>query len=305
MGSMLNITGLHKRYGDVVAVDGVDLRVPAGRIVGFVGPNGAGKSTTMRSIFGLVRPDAGTITWNERPLDAEALGRFGYMPEQRGLYPKMKIVDQVSYFAELKGTSRRQATAQATALLTELGLDDRLSDPLEELSHGNQQRVQLAVSMVHDPVMMVLDEPFNGLDPVAVGVLQEVLAARARRGVGVLFSSHQLDLVEQLCDDVVIIADGSVRANGPVADVRRSLGHHRVVVSVERPLFPLTEALREFDIAEATTREVRLDVADESRLDAVLAAARTAGPIDTIRFEPPTLTEVFATLAGSANGDHR
>lgn len=305
MEPMLQITGLHKRYGDVVAVDGATLRVPAGKIVGFVGPNGAGKSTTMRSIFGLVRPDAGTITWNGSPLGPDTLGRFGYMPEQRGLYPKMKIIDQVAYFAELKGTSRPRAREQAASLLGELGLEDRLTDPLEELSHGNQQRVQLAVSMVHDPEMMVLDEPFNGLDPVAVGVLQEVLGARAKRGIGVLFSSHQLDLVEQLCDDVVIIAEGSIRASGPVPDVRRSLGHHRVVVSVDRPLFPLAEALGDFAIAEANTREVRLDVADESMIDAVLTAARTAGPIDTIRFEPPTLTEVFATLAGSSAGVDR
>jgi len=299
---MLKIEGLHKRYGQVIAVDGVDVDVPAGRIVGFIGPNGAGKSTTMRSIFGLVRPEAGTITWQGEPIGADALSRFGYMPEQRGLYPKMKILDQVAYFAELKGQQRTEARTRAAALLGELGLEDRLGDPLEALSHGNQQRVQLAVSMVHDPEMMVLDEPFNGLDPVAVGVLQEVLATRARRGVGVLFSSHQLELVEQLCDDVVIIATGTIRARGSVPDVRRSLGHNRVVVSVDRPLFPLAEALGAFAIAHATTREVRLDVADESRLDEVLAAARTAGIIDSIRFEPPTLTEVFAAVTGRDGG---
>lgn len=302
---MLQINSLRKRYGDVVAVDGVDLAVPKGRIVGFVGPNGAGKSTTMRSIFGLVRPDAGAITWNGGAIGADALGRFGYMPEQRGLYPKMKIIDQVSYFAELKGQNRTAARANAAGLLGELGLEDRLNDPLEALSHGNQQRVQLAVSMVHDPEMMVLDEPFNGLDPVAVGVLQDVLAARARRGVGVLFSSHQLELVEQLCDDVVIIAAGTVRSSGTVSEVRRSLGHNRVVVSVERPLFPLAEAFADFTVAQATTREVKLDLDDESRLDDVLAAARTAGPIDSIRFEPPTLTEVFTAVSGNDGGVDR
>lgn len=299
---MLKIESLHKRYGDVIAVDGVDLEVPAGRIVGFVGPNGAGKSTTMRSIFGLVRPEAGTITWQDKPIEAEVLARFGYMPEQRGLYPKMKIGDQVAYFAELKGQARSDARAKAASLLGELGLEDRLGDPLEALSHGNQQRVQLAVSMVHDPEMMVLDEPFNGLDPVAVGVLQEVLAARARKGVGVLFSSHQLELVEQLCDDVVIISSGTVRSRGTVPEVRRSLGHNSIVVSVERPLFPLAEALADFDIVQATTREVRLAVSDESRLDDVLSAARQAGTIDTIRFEPPTLTEVFAAVTGPDGG---
>ncbi len=299
---MLKIENLHKRYGEVHAVAGIDLDVPVGRIVGFVGPNGAGKSTTMRSIFGLVRPDDGRITWRGSPIEADALARFGYMPEQRGLYPKMKILDQVSYFAELKGQRRADARNRAADLLSELGLEDRLGDPLEALSHGNQQRVQLAVSMVHDPEMMVLDEPFNGLDPVAVGVLQEALATRARRGVGVLFSSHQLELVEQLCDDVVIIAGGTVRARGTVPSVRRSLGHHRIVVSVDRPLFPLAEALSAFDIAHATTREVRLDVADETLLDGVLTAARTAGTIDSIRFEPPTLTEVFAAVTGADGG---
>ncbi len=305
MVTMLQISGLEKRYGDVIAVDGADLAVPSGHIVGFVGPNGAGKSTTMRSIFGLVRPDAGVITWNGHPLGANELSRFGYMPEQRGLYPKMKILDQVAYFAELKGQDHTTARDNAGSLLDELGLGDRLTDTLEALSHGNQQRVQLAVSMVHDPEMMVLDEPFNGLDPVAVGVLQDVLRSRAERGVGVLFSSHQLDLVEQVCDEVVIIAEGTVRASGPITQVRRSLGHHRAVVSIERPLFPLAEALDDYEITAATTREVTLDLADQAMLDGVLAAARRAGPIDTVRFEPPTLTEVFATLVGPTAGADR
>ena len=183
---MLRIDGLTKRYGPVLAVDDVSLGVEPGRMVGFVGPNGAGKSTTMRAIFGLVAPDAGTITWHGDIVGRDQHRRFGYMPEQRGLYPKMAIAEQVAYFAELKGIRRRPARKRAEELLGSLGLGDRATDPLEKLSHGNQQRVQLAASLANDPDLLVLDEPFSGLDPVAVETLNEVLVERVAAGAGAL-----------------------------------------------------------------------------------------------------------------------
>lgn len=302
---MLRIDGLSKRFGDVQAVDNASLAVPTGRLVGFVGPNGAGKSTVMRSVFGLVEPDAGTIQWGEEPAVAHT-HRFGYMPEQRGLYPKMKIREQVAYFARLKQVGRGEADRQARELLDALGLGDRLDDPLERLSHGNQQRVQLAVAMANEPELLVLDEPFNGLDPVALLTLQEVLEERTRAGAAVLFSSHQLDLVERLCDEVVLIADGRIRRSGTVAEVRASAGVHHLHIEVEEPRERLDDALPRLLIGTAghvvdaspTSALVSLDTAaDVSRL---LPAVADLGRLHRFDYDHPSLEHVFTQLVTGA-----
>ena len=211
---MLEVRDLTKRYGDVVALGGASFSVAPGRIVGFLGPNGAGKTTTMRAILGLVRPDGGEVRWMGEPVGPGERARFGYMPEERGLYPRMKVGDQLVYLAELSGMTSGAAKEAAASWLGRLGLGDRAGARLEELSHGNQQRVQLAAALVHDPELVVLDEPFAGLDPIGVQALAEMLAQTAATGVAVLFSSHQLDLVEDVCQDVVIIDHGRDRAGG-------------------------------------------------------------------------------------------
>ena len=295
---MLRIEGLTKRYGPVVAVDDLSLRVDPGRMVGFVGPNGAGKSTTMRSIFGLVVPDAGSITWSGREVDRQLRTRFGYMPEQRGLYPKMPIAEQVAFFAELQQVERGRARASAEELLVALGLGDRLGDPLEKLSHGNQQRVQLAVSLANDPELLVLDEPFSGLDPVAVETLQLVLVERVAAGAGVLFSSHQLDLVERLCDEIVVIADGRVRASGTIGEVRAEAGVRYVEVEVEHPRMPLAEALVGLELARVEERSATVVVASDAELGAVVERARQAGTVTRLDYDLPSLTERFTDIVG-------
>ena len=225
---MLEIDDLTKRFGDVVALNGASFSVAPGRIVGFLGPNGAGKTTTMRAIFGLVRPDRGEVRWMGKPVGPQERARFGYMPEERGLYPKMMVGDQLTYFAELSGMNGATARDATTRWLERLGLGDRAGARLEELSHGNQQRVQLAAAIVHDPELVVLDEPFSGLDPLGVESLAEMLVQTAATGVAVVFSSHQLDLVEDVCQDVVIIDHGRIVLAGVVdelkgASPRRSL----------------------------------------------------------------------------------
>ena len=217
---MLQVTGLAKRYGDVVALDGCSFEVRDGRITGFLGPNGAGKTTTMRAIFGLVQPDAGELLWAGDPVDLSARRAFGYMPEERGVYPKMRVGDQLVFFAELAGLTPQAAREAAQRWLRRLGLEGRGRDRVEALSHGNQQRVQLAVALAHQPQLLVLDEPFSGLDVLAVDGMMGLLRAEAARGAAVLFSSHQLDLVEDLCDDVVIIDHGRVVLSGTVEDLR-------------------------------------------------------------------------------------
>ncbi|MBT2483775.1 MULTISPECIES: ABC transporter ATP-binding protein [unclassified Microbacterium] len=211
----LELTGITKSYGSRRVLDDVSFTVAPGRLTGFVGGNGAGKTTTMRIILGLLTSDGGRVDLDGTPITTADRRRFGYMPEERGLYPKMKVLEQIVYLARLHGFSKTDAADRATALLTELGLGERLDDTIESLSLGNQQRAQIAASLVHDPEVLILDEPFSGLDPLAVDVVAGVLQSSAARGASILFSSHQLDVVERLCDDLVILAGGTIRAAGP------------------------------------------------------------------------------------------
>lgn len=217
---MLELSRLSKRYEEVIALDECSFRVERGRMLGFLGPNGAGKTTAMRSVFNLVKLDGGSVTWRGRAVGPAERVRFGYMPEQRGLYPKMKIGRQLTYLGRTHGMTKTEAANAAGRWLEELGLSDRSNDPLEKLSHGNQQRVQLAAALIHDPELLVLDEPFSGLDPFGVETMGEILRSRARAGAAVVFSSHQLDMVEDLCQDVAVINQGRVVMAGEVRQLK-------------------------------------------------------------------------------------
>lgn len=242
---MLEISHLTKRYGEIVALDDCSFAVEPGRMLGFLGPNGSGKTTTMRSVFGLIRPDAGSVTWRGAPIAPAQRMRFGYMPEQRGLYPKMKIGDQLVYLGRLHGMSAESASKTTGRLLEALGLDDRIGDTLDALSHGNQQRVQLAAALIHDPELLVLDEPFNGLDPLGAETMANVLRERAADGAAVVFSSHQLDMVEDLCQDVAIINKGHVVVTGEVRDLKDRSPNRIVELEVDE--HDANEILATFD----------------------------------------------------------
>jgi ABC-2 type transport system ATP-binding protein len=297
---MLEIRDLTKRYGEVVALDGASFTVAEGRILGFLGPNGAGKTTTMRAIFGLVRPDRGEVRWKGEPVGPQERARFGYMPEERGLYPKMKVGDQLVYFAELSGLSGTAAKAAATRWLERLDLGDRADARLEELSHGNQQRVQLAAALVHDPELIVLDEPFSGLDPIGVESLAGLLVQTAASGVAVVFSSHQLDLVEDVCQDVVIIDHGTIVLAGVVEELKAASPHRSLDVTVDgEPWLPVLPA------GTVTTKQdgrVRMLVDASVDLDEVLASARRAGEVTRFSFEPPSLTDLFLDAVSQGRG---
>ena len=209
------------------------LEIPAGATVALLGPNGAGKSTAMKSVFGLVRPDAGEVRWQGAAITERDRLRFGYLPEERGLYPKMRVRDQLAYFGRLHGLTGAEAQARTDLWLERLGVAERARDRAEALSLGNQQRAQLAAALIHEPELLVLDEPFSGLDPVAIDALSEVLQERAAAGVTVVFSSHQLDLVEDLCDSVAIIHRGRQVLTGAVKELKRRSGQRRLNVVIE------------------------------------------------------------------------
>ncbi|MFE3542431.1 ABC transporter ATP-binding protein [Nocardia sp. NPDC059177] len=287
---MLEVAQLVRRFGEHVAVDGVSFGVPPGALTGFVGGNGAGKTTTMRMIMGVLAVQSGEIRWDGRPVTAQDRRSFGYMPEERGLYPKQPVLDQLVYLARLRGMSASGAKQRAGELLARFGLAERGKDKLESLSLGNQQRVQIAAAVIAQPTALILDEPFSGLDPAAVDSMVELLREYADQGVPVLFSSHQLDLVERLCDQLVILSRGRVVGQGSVESLRAgSAARYRLVLDSDPGW------LREF----AGVRVISLDGSAAvlelagAGTDEVLQEALVRGSVREFAEARPTVAEIY------------
>lgn len=293
IGGLLDIDGLTRRYGSVVALDGLSFSVRAGQVVGFLGPNGAGKTTTMRAIFGLTDLDSGEVRWNGVKIDQPTRRRFGYMPEERGLYPGMLVGDQVEYMGRLHGMSATGSQVATKMWLERLGVADRASSKVDVLSHGNQQRVQLAAALVHEPELIVLDEPLSGLDPAGIDDIGAVLVERAAAGCCVVFSSHQLDLVEDLCESVTIIDHGKLVTSGRVDELATS-GPRRLVVRVEGDRDARwARTLAGVNVSEVNGGEARLVLDESTDSDVVLKAAMAAGRVTEFSFARRRLSEVF------------
>ncbi len=295
---MLELFDVSKRFGHISALDTCSFQVRTGRLTGFVGPNGAGKTTAMRAIFGLVSLDTGLVSWRGHPVSAADRRRFGYMPEERGLYPKMRVVDQLAFLARLSGMSTADAMREANRQLDALGLGDRKSARLDDLSHGNQQRVQLAAALVHAPDLLVLDEPFSGLDPIAMDSMSALLMDAARAGAAVLFSSHQLDVVEHLCEDVVILDAGHVVLTGELDKIRDTAPNRYLEVTIAgepEQLLQLTEA----SVVARDGDRIRLRV--PRTVDPLDVLAQIRGRVVRFTYEPPTLSELFRQAVAGAS----
>jgi ABC-2 type transport system ATP-binding protein len=247
----------------------------------------------MRAVFGLVSLDGGEVRWDGAPVGRRGRLRFGYMPEERGLYPRMGAADQLVYFARLHGVERAAAEARAEAVLARLGLGNRVRSSIETLSHGNQQRVQLAAALVHEPSLLVLDEPFAGLDPLAVEEMTGVLLEHVARGVAVLLSSHQLELVENVCGQVVIIDRGRIVAAGAVRSLRAADDRRRIEIDLERPPGAPLPALAGVEPIPAENGALRFLVRPDVDPAAVLASAERVGRVVSFSYGPPTLAELF------------
>ncbi|VEI13028.1 ABC transporter ATP-binding protein [Trueperella bialowiezensis] len=293
----LEINQLYKSFGSTTALDGMDFTVHPGELYGFVGSNGAGKTTTMRIMLGVLKADSGDVRMNGKPLTFEDRQRFGYMPEERGLYPKMKVGEQLVYFARLHGKSRSEATAAMEYWTERLGVHMRRGDEVQALSLGNQQRVQLAAALVHDPQVLVLDEPFSGLDPLAVRDMSQVLREKAQQGATVVFSSHQLDLVERLCDRVGISSLGKIAAEGTI-DELRAKGSDAVVEIEAEDARAVAGALAPLGIAAELSDERKLrfrlpaGVSDQQALRAALEVS----PVHGFSHVRPSLTDLFGDI---------
>lgn len=288
---MLEIRELTRKFGDNIAVDHVSFDVEAGKMTGFVGGNGAGKTTTMRMVMGVLGIDEGSVQWQGRAITQADRRRFGYMPEERGLYPKQPILDQLVYMAQLKGMPAGIAKSQAADLLERFGLGERTKDPLEKLSLGNQQRVQIIASVLPRPAALILDEPFSGLDPAAVDSMVDVLSDYTRDNVPVLFSSHQLDLVERLCDNLIVLASGRVVASGTVEELRQSgVPRYRLSAADDLGWVRGMPGIRVLDLAGGTAL---LETDDPTAHQHVLAEAIGRGIVHEFAQVRPALSDIY------------
>ena len=295
---MLKVDRLTRRFGEHVAVDEVSFEVPDGQLIGFVGGNGAGKTTTMRMIMGVLAIHGGQVLVDGRPVTAADRRTFGYMPEERGLYPKQRIIDQLVYLGRLHGMGQGEARAAALEHLDRFGLADRAKDHVEKLSLGNQQRVQIVAAVMADPSALVLDEPFSGLDPTAVDEMADMLREHTRRGVSILFSSHQLDLVERLCDGLVVLAAGRVVAEGTAQELRAGAAvRHRLVLSGDAGW---TRDVPGIHVADVEGRRAVLEILGPGADRVLLEEALRRGSVEEFAPIVPPLSEIYREVTTEA-----
>ncbi|WP_229716069.1 ABC transporter ATP-binding protein [Mangrovihabitans endophyticus] len=297
MARQLEIDRLSKRFGEITALEDITFQVSAGEIFGLVGSNGAGKTTAMRIVLGVIAADAGEVRWEGTPVRLDTRRRIGYMPEERGLYPRMRVAEQLEYLACLHGMTASAAHASVDAWTERLGVADRRDDDVIKLSLGNQQRVQLAAALVHDPEILVLDEPFSGLDPVAVDVMSAVLRDKAGTGVPVVFSSHQLDLVERLCDRVGIVRHGRMITAGTVDDLRAG-GREELIVHAPQAAPGWADRLPGVTVHDHSDGRTRLTLGEDADDQLILRAALATGPVHEFARRRPSLTELFRHIVG-------
>ncbi|WP_054951844.1 ABC transporter ATP-binding protein [Flaviflexus massiliensis] len=300
---MLIIKDLYKTYGTVKALNGMSFHVNPGEMFGFVGSNGAGKTTAMRIILGVLSSDSGEVTWQDNPIDFAMRKEVGYMPEERGLYPRMKVGEQLIFLSQLHGDSFEKAKHDMEYWTEKLDIAHRRDDLVQTLSLGNQQRVQLAAALVSEPQLMVLDEPFSGLDPVAVDVMSEVLREKTREGVPVIFSSHQLDLVERLCDRVGIVSKGRIVSEGTIDDLRRTENPEYILVT------PADSEARFDHLGVSTPSQVINENTMTRHLvgppgfdgQQILRAALEFGPVYEFSPRKPHLEELFRDVVSTSS----
>jgi len=295
----LVLANVTKRFGATLALDAVSFEAPAGRIFGFLGANGAGKTTAMRIVLNILRPDDGQITWRGVPTEQLPRNTWGYLPEERGLYPRMRVLDQLAFVGVLFGLSRREATDRARSWLTRFRIADAADRRAEELSKGNQQKVQVIAAILHDPEILLLDEPFSGLDPINANLLKEALLELNARGRTIVFSTHQMDQVEELCHSVAIIDRGRLVLSGPLSEVKRSTGKRVVRIGATDGRLDWLAELDGVRVTRVGQDYTEAEVAADRDPEAVLAEALRRGAY-VIRFEigDPSIEQIFIERVG-------
>jgi len=294
---VLELRSIEKSFGEKRVLEGVSFRAEGGKAFGLLGRNGAGKTTSIRILMDVFPADGGEVLWDGAPIDYSRV-QLGYLPEERGMYPKKLIIDQLTYFAELKGMPRREAVRAVDKWLERLGMSEYRNKRLDTLSKGNQQKIQLVTALAHEPQIVILDEPFSGLDPVNAMLLKDIVREQISQGKIVLFSSHQMNYIEEFCDSIAILKDGRVVLDGDLHDIKRKYRRDRLAVHTEERERLLRDmAGRAEPMADGGVL-LRLDAAEDKR--AVMQRLTESYDIDGIQVFEPSLSDIFVEHAGDA-----
>lgn len=295
---MLQVEHLEKSFGDYRAVADLSFEIQDGSIMGLIGQNGAGKTTTFRLILDFLKPDQGTVLWNGQPISAKEYNLIGYLPEERGLYPKVSIEEQLVFFAELRGKTRKEILPKIDEWMEKFQVKGKKTDKVKSLSKGNQQKVQLIATLIHEPKLVILDEPFSGLDPVNAELLKDGILQLKQQGSCVIFSSHNMDNVEKICDHLIMLNNGQTVLKGKVHDIRESFGRTKLFLDAGLPVSEL-EAVA--GVKQVSTREdgsLELTLSDPKAGEEIFMRVTQDGYIPMFNQQPPTLEEIFKMKAG-------
>jgi len=298
----LTVEHINKSFAHVQAIKDLSMEVQEGAIFGFLGANGAGKTTTMRMILDILRPDSGSITWNGRDVRGVPRRNWGYLPEERGLYPKMRVDEQLLFLARLNGLSKQAAEKELTDWLERFQISANRKKKIEELSKGNQQKVQFLATILHDPTILVMDEPFSGLDPVNANVLKEAFLEMHRRGKTIIFSTHQLEQAEELCQDIVIINQGQSVVAGSVREVKRQQGRNVARLKLDNdPEVSWLEQLPGVQVTKRREDYIEMHIQVNFNPNVIVEAAlQHGGVISRFELTEPSLTDIFIEKVGVA-----
>lgn len=295
---MLEAKHLSKTFGSLTAVNDVSFTIKEGEILGMIGQNGAGKTTTFRLILDFLTSDSGEILWDGRPLTKADYDIIGYLPEERGLYPKVTIEDQLIYFGRLRGKSKKEIKPLIDMWMEKFQVKGKKTDKVKSLSKGNQQKVQLIATLLHEPKLVILDEPFSGLDPVNAGILEEGIKELRQQGACVIFSSHNMNNVEEICDHLLMLRDGSVVLKGTVKEIREQFGRTKLFLETRMSQQELNELPGVKSIRKTNDGVYLLDLEDASYGKDIFDIVTKDGFIPTFSQQPPTLEEIFKLKAG-------
>ena len=297
----LELKEIHKSFGEKQVLTGISFTVEGGRAFGLLGRNGAGKTTTIRILMDVFPADSGEVLIDGEPIDYSRV-RVGYLPEERGLYPKKKILDQLVYFAELKGMGHAEALRAVDFWLDRLGMSEYRSKRLDTLSKGNQQKIQLITALAHDPDIIILDEPFSGLDPVNAMLLKEVVREEIEKGKIVLFSSHQMNYIEEFCDSIAILSDGRIVLQGDLHQIKRNYTRDRLVVRSEQVDRIAAQAGVSCEVLGEGELLIRLSSPEVKRETMQFLTEKY--DIDEIKVFEPSLNDIFVEYAGARNKEN-